>query len=107
MPSTGSRRHLGLHPMAVSWLQPLPAATRAASRSPRLHIAPPPPPAAPPWPHRQPSPRASRQKYARPCLAPAPTGTPTSAWGWVCGCGLYPPPSAQSAVPTALTRAPP
>eukprot|EP00962_Isochrysis_galbana_P002926 scaffold812_cov126-Isochrysis_galbana.AAC.3 len=74
------------------WLGPLLAATRAASRSPRLEYAP---------PHlqqrrrgfRPPSPRASwnmkPRAYAITRLPPAPR---RPRWGSGCGCSLYPPP---------------
>eukprot|EP00962_Isochrysis_galbana_P007051 scaffold1896_cov121-Isochrysis_galbana.AAC.18 len=39
MPSPGSHRHIDVHLSLGVWLQPLPAATLAASRSPRLEYA--------------------------------------------------------------------
>eukprot|EP00962_Isochrysis_galbana_P047967 scaffold19862_cov130-Isochrysis_galbana.AAC.3 len=103
MPSTGSHRHSDLSAMGPgAWLPPLPAATRAASRSaPTPPNRAPLPPSAPPCGHRPPSPRASRNKpraHAIHRLPPAPRPPP---WGWRCGCGLYPPPPARPAAPHA------
>eukprot|EP00962_Isochrysis_galbana_P037451 scaffold13104_cov196-Isochrysis_galbana.AAC.1 len=100
-PTGTSASALGLR----MWLQPLPAATRAASRSDASKTRPPASSSAAVWPSAT---FATRQPeiplaYATHRLPPAPRPPP---WGCGCGCSLYPPQPARPAAPTPRKRAP-